>query len=192
MKVVALNGSARLIGNTTNILNEFLDDFDREGIETEQIQLYAYDFAACNDCRTCELRGDGRCADEDDGLNELIDELRAADAVVLASPAYAGGATAVMRLFLERVQLTLTMGDMGLRGKIGGAISVCGHDGGESTYRELCMWMLMNGMNVVGSYPLPVFRALNSPMYEKDGDAMRGIHDLSANMIRELELRQRE
>ena len=32
MKVLALNGSPRPIGNTTNILNDMRDEFEREGV----------------------------------------------------------------------------------------------------------------------------------------------------------------
>lgn len=71
MRVVALNGSPRVVGNTSNIVMEFLDLLNRDGIETEQVQLYGYDLTPCNDCRTCEMRGDGRCNDEYDGFNDL-------------------------------------------------------------------------------------------------------------------------
>lgn len=182
MRVIALNGSPRVVGNTSNIVMEFLDLLNRDGIETEQVQLYGYDLTPCNDCRTCEMRGDGRCNDEYDGFNDLLGRLRAADGVLLASPGYAGAATGVMRLFLERAQLTLAVGDKALRGKVGAAISVSAHDGAESAYGELCRWMLMNEMLVVGSHPLPVFRALNSPQYGEDKGAMKGLECLARNM----------
>ena len=91
MKVIALNGSSRLIGNTSNLLAEFLDELEKEGIETEMVQLYDHEFQPCNDCRSCEMRGDGRCIMEDDDMNDILDRMRAADGVVLAAPAYAGG-----------------------------------------------------------------------------------------------------
>ena len=66
MKVLALNGSPRPIGNTSNILHEVADMFEREGIEVETVYLYEYQFVNCNVCLTCDIRGDGRCIDEDD------------------------------------------------------------------------------------------------------------------------------
>ena len=86
MKIIALNGSPRLVGNTSNILNAMLDEMEKEGIETEQIQLYSMDLTPCNDCRSCEIRGDGRCILEDDELNEIVDKMMEADGVILASP----------------------------------------------------------------------------------------------------------
>jgi len=174
MKVILLNGSPRVIGNTSNILGDLADDLEREGIETEQIQVYAHTFEPCNDCRTCEMRGDGRCADEADGFNEILDKMRAADGVIIASPAYAGSATGVLRVFLERAALCLEKGDRGLRGKLGAVITVSEHDGAESAYMQLVQWMLRCEMIVVGTGHLTVFRALNSPAYEDDYLAMKG------------------
>ena len=179
MKILMINGSPRVIGNTSNILGDLKEDFEREGIEAEEIQLYGYNFMPCNDCRTCEMRGDGRCAaDEADGMNDILDKMRIADGIILASPAYAGSATGVMRLFLERAQLTLEKGDRGLRGKIGAVITVSEHDGAETAYTQLVQWLMRNEMYVVGTGHLTVFRALNSPAYDEDTLAVRGCKNL--------------
>ena len=183
MKVIALNGSSRLIGNTSNLLAEFLDGREKEGIETEMVQLYDHEFQPCNDCRSCEMRGDGRCIMEDDDMNDILDRMRAADGVVLAAPAYAGGVPGAMKIFLERAGLALTMGDRALRGKAGAVLTVSAHDGGENAYNELTYWLIHNELNVVGTYPLPIFRALNSPQYEEDEQAMKGMARLVENMV---------
>ncbi len=187
MKVIALNGSPRLIGNTSNLLAEFLDELGKEGVETEMVQLYDHEFQFCNDCRSCEMRGDGRCIMEDDDMNGILDAMRAADGIVLAAPAYAGGIPSQMKVFLERAGLALTMGDRGLRGKVGAVLTVSAHDGAENAYNELTYWLIHNEINVVGTYPLPIFRALNSPQYEDDEQAMKGMHRLAENMVALLE-----
>lgn len=185
MKVVMINGSPRVIGNTSNILGDMREMFEREGIETEEIQLYAYNLMPCNDCRTCEIRGDGHCAvDEKDGFNEILNRMREADGIILASPAYAGSATGVMRIFLERAALCLEKGDRGLRGKIGGAVTVAEHEGAEEAYMQLVFWMLRCEMLVVGTGHIPAFRALNSPAYDGDELALRGRKNLVDYMSR--------
>ena len=166
MKVLALNGSPRPIGNTSNILHEVTDLFEREGIEVEIVYLYEYQFVNCNVCLTCEIRGDGRCIDEDDGFNDLLDRMRS-----------------MMQTFLERAALVFGKGDHGLKGKVGGAIAVCGHDGASMVYNQMVDWMLMNQMLVSGSYPMPIVRALNSPQYEDDKEGMKGIHSLVEGMV---------
>ena len=186
MKVLALNGSPRPIGNTSNILNEVQDMFEREGVEMEIVHLYEYSFVNCNVCLTCEIRGDGRCADEDDGFNRLLDRMRAADAILLAAPTYARACPSVMQTFLERASLVFTKSDLGLSGKVGGAFAVCAHEGGSLVYDQLVGFMLSNGMLVCGSSPLPVIRALNSPQYEDDKAGMRGVRSLVEGMVSAL------
>ena len=182
MKVIAINGSPRPIGNTSNILHDVQDLFEREGIEMEMICVYDYHFMNCNVCLTCEIRGDGRCQDEDDGLNDILDKLREADAVLIASPTYSNACPSVLQTFLERASLVYEKGDLGLNGKVGGAIAVCGHDGGSIVYNQLVDFLLRNGMSVCGSNPLPIVHALNSPQYEDDKQGMKGVYALVRNM----------
>ena len=182
MKVIAINGSPRPIGNTSNILNEVADQFEREGIEMEMINIYEYRLMNCNVCLTCEIRGDGRCLDEDDGLNDILDRLRKADGILIATPTYANACPSVLQTFLERSALVYEKGDLGLKGKVGGALVVCGHDGASLVYNQCADWMLRNGMYVCGSNPFPIIRALNSPQYEEDVLGMRGVRSLVGNM----------
>ncbi len=182
MKIIAICGSPRPIGNTNNILNEAQDQFEREGIEMEIINIYEYNLMNCNVCLTCEIRGDGRCQDEDDGLNDILDRLRAADGLLIASPTYANACPSVLQTFLERAQLVFEKGDLGLKGKVGGAIAVCGHDGASIVYNQLVDFLLRNGMVVCGSNPLPIVHALNSPQYDDDKKGMKGVHALVENM----------
>jgi multimeric flavodoxin WrbA len=181
MKVIALNGSPRLVGNTSNIINDILDEIEKEGIEVEQIQLYAHEIEACNDCRSCEMRGDSRCIIED-GLNEIVDQLRKADGIILASPCYYGACSGQMKIFLERVGLPLEMGDMGLKRKVGAAVVVNAHDGGSLAYMQMVNWMLRNEMIVVGGNPSPILTALNSPQYVDDRMGMKGVMSMAHEM----------
>ncbi len=184
MKVIALNGSPRPIGNTSNILNEVTDLFEKEGIEAEIVHLYEYRFVNCNVCLTCEIRGDGRCMDEDDGFNELLDKLRQADAILLAAPTYMNACPSVMQTFLERAALVLPKGDRDLAGKVGGAIAVCGHDGASMVYNQMVDFMLRSRMLVSG--PIPIIRALNSPAYEDDTEGMKRVRCLVDDMVSAL------
>lgn len=182
MKIIAMNGSPRPIGNCSNILNEVQDAFEREGIEMEIIHLYEYNFTNCNVCMTCEIRGDGRCMDEDDGLNDLLDLMRGADGLFMIAPTYAGACPSVMQTFLERAALVFEKGDQGLAGKVGGAVAVCAHEGADLVYDQMVRFMLRNRMVVCGSNPMPIIRALNSPQYSDDVAGMRGVDSLVQNM----------
>lgn len=182
MKVLAINGSPRPMGNTSNILNDIQDMFERDGIEMETVHIYEYRLTNCNVCLTCEIRGDGRCYDEDDGLNDILQKMRDADAILLASPTYMNACPSVLQTFMERAMLVFEKGDLGLRGKVGGAIAVCGHDGASMVYNQMVDFLLRNAVMVVGSNPLPIIRALNSPAYEDDREGMKGVRSLVEGM----------
>ncbi|MFT0899456.1 flavodoxin family protein [Candidatus Methanoprimaticola sp. MG2] len=182
MKVLAINGSPRPMGNTSNILNDIQDMFERDGIEMDTVHIYEYRLMNCNVCLTCEIRGDGRCYDEDDGLNDILQKMRDADAILLASPTYMNACPSVLQTFMERAMLVFEKGDLGLRGKVGGAIAVCGHDGASMVYNQMVDFLLRNAVMVVGSNPLPIIRALNSPAYEDDREGMKGVRSLVEGM----------
>lgn len=186
MKVIALNGSPRLVGNTSNALNTVLDEIEKEGIETEYIQIYEDHMNPCNHCSSCEVRSDGRCIAEDDAMNSYLDKMRAADGIILASPTYFGTCTAQLKMFLERAGLCASFGGFPLKGKPGAALVIQGHDGGSMAYSELVNWMLFNQMHVIGSNPVPVITAKNPNDYEKSEREMKALKALGRNMAEVL------
>ncbi|MDY0293744.1 MAG: flavodoxin family protein [Candidatus Methanomethylophilaceae archaeon] len=182
MKVVAINGSPRLIGNTANAVGDLFDELEKEGIETEHVQIYADHLSPCNDCRSCEMRGDGRCIIEDDRLNEIVDMMAEADGIVLASPTYYGSCTGQMKIFLERAGLATETGGLRLRRKVGAALVVQAHEGGSMVYSELVNFMLRNQMVVCGSTPCTILTAKDTPGYLKDEAGMRALRTLGREM----------
>lgn len=186
MKVIALNGSPRLVGNTSNSLNVLLDELNKEGIETEYVQVYEDHMNPCNYCSSCEVRGDGRCIAEDDRMNEYLDRMSQADGIILASPVFFGSCTAQLKMFLERAGYCSIMGGCRLKGKVGAVMTVQSREGGEAVYSELVSWMLANQMVVVGSNPLPIITARDPTDFEKDAAGMKALKCLGKNMAEAL------
>lgn len=180
MKVVALNGSPRLIGNTSTAINIVLDELEKEGIETEHIQLYESSVIPCNDCGSCDIRGDGRCINENDPVNDYIESVLRADAVILASPTYYGSMTAQMKMILERIGLSSATASSGnqLRRKIGSAIVVQGHHGGDMVYSELVNFMLENGMIVCSPSSRTILNGEKPSAIMEDKRGIRSLKDM--------------
>lgn len=183
MRALILNGSARPIGSTGNIVGDIIEELEKGGVETLHVPLYEYHFTPCNSCRTCEMRGDGRCMDEADGTNEILEVMREADLIILAAPGYAGGVPGLMKLFLEKAALVLSKGDRGLRGKYGAVVTVAEHDGADQSYQELMYWVLHNEMLAVGSCPFTSFKT-GYDDYRKDILGMKGLKNLIENILR--------
>ena len=88
MKVVAFNGSPRKDGNTTFLVNHVFRELEKEGVETELVQLSGKKIHGCIACYKCFENKDQRCAVKNDFLNECIEKMIEADGIVLGSPVY--------------------------------------------------------------------------------------------------------
>lgn len=186
MKIVAFNGSPRLLGNTSYALNVVLDELNKDGIETDCIQIYESHMNPCNHCSSCEIRGDGRCIAEDDNMNSYLDKMKIADGVILASPSYYGSCTAQLKIFLERAGFACKFGKNPLKGKIGAALAIQERDGGINVYSELVNWLLGNQVVVVGSTPIAVLTGDDPIGIEKDSKGMKALKQLARNISEQL------
>ena len=92
MKVLMLNGSPRVNGNTAAALEEMCSVFAEEGVETELVQVGNQPVRGCNACGRCKVTG--KCV-FDDVVNALAGKLKEADGFVVASPVYFASANAV-------------------------------------------------------------------------------------------------
>lgn len=103
--IVAIIASYRRGGIVDSAVAEMLRAAREHGAETHVIHLTEEHIEFCRNCRQCtqepgELRG--KCAQEDD-LEVILEEIEAADAVVLASPVNCYNVTAIFRRFMERL-----------------------------------------------------------------------------------------
>ncbi|OPX20007.1 MAG: hypothetical protein BZ151_06260 [Desulfobacca sp. 4484_104] len=104
MQILALNSSPRdnQTSKTELILQKFLAGSRQAGATTETIYLRDHRIEHCRGCFSCWTNSPGRCIQDDDMTNELIDRFLAADLVVLATPLYFGNMNARLKVFLER------------------------------------------------------------------------------------------
>jgi hypothetical protein len=75
MKVIGFNGSPRKDGNTTTLIGYLLREIEKEGIETELVQLSAKTIHGCIACYKCFENQDQRCAVKNDAANEYIEKM---------------------------------------------------------------------------------------------------------------------
>jgi len=163
-KVVLLCGSPRPGGNTAQILGECAKAIEARGVEAEVVSLAGKDIHSCRACYGC--RETGRCS-IDDGLNEIIDELRDARGFIVAAPVYFGTARGDVMSALQRIGLVSRVKDRFLTGKVGGPIAVARRGGHTATVQEMLMFYLINDMIVAGS------TYWNMVFGEKPGEALK-------------------
>ena len=115
MKVLLINGSPKKDGNTAVLLNEMVAVFEKEGIETEILQVGGKDIRGCIACGKC--RQLDHCI-FDDVVVEASKKLAESDGMVIGSPVYYGSANGTLVSFLDRLFYSNTAD---LRMKVGAA-----------------------------------------------------------------------
>ena len=145
MKVLILNGSPRVGGNTTTAIAELEKVFREEGVEVETVQVGALEIRGCIACNKCAETG--KCV-FDDIVNELSPKFEAADGLIAASPVYYAGANATLVACLTRLfystRFNKTM-------KVGASVAVARRGGCSATYDELNKFFGIAGMPIAAS-----------------------------------------
>ncbi len=100
MKIVAVLGSPRAQSNSTTLARAFLQGAAGLGAETKEYFLNRMDFQGCQGCGGCKTTSD-HCLKEDE-LSAALEEVKAADVLVLASPVYFGDVSGQMKCFFDR------------------------------------------------------------------------------------------
>jgi len=102
MKVVGFNGSPRNNGNTFILISHVFRELEKEGIETELMQLSAKEIHGCIACYKCFENKDQQCAVKNDAANEYIEKIIHAQGLILGSPTYFSDVTAEMKALIDR------------------------------------------------------------------------------------------
>jgi multimeric flavodoxin WrbA len=104
-RIVAIVGSYRKDGVVDRAVEAVLEGARAKGAATHTIYLTEQQIEFCANCRMCtQTEGEerGNCA-RTDGLDAILKEIEAADAVVLGSPVNYYNVTAIFRRFMERL-----------------------------------------------------------------------------------------
>ena len=145
LKVLILNGSPRINGNTSLALKEMEQVFHENGVETETVLVGNKDIRGCVACSSCYQTG--KCV-FNDIVNELAPKFEAADGLVVASPVYYASANATLIACLDRLFYS-THFDKTM--KVGASV-VCARRGGcSATFDELNKYFTIANMPIASS-----------------------------------------
>jgi multimeric flavodoxin WrbA len=100
MKIVAVLGSPRPQGNSSTLARAFLQAAGERGAEITEYLLNQMDFKGCQGCMACKTKCE-TCILEDD-LTPVLQAVRDADVLVLASPVYFGDLSGQLKCFFDR------------------------------------------------------------------------------------------
>jgi len=160
MRVVAFNGSARKDGNTAILVRKVFAELEAEGIETELV-----------------------CAGlPDDGVNECIEKMLAADGIIMASPTYYANCTATTQALMERAGYATRKSGNPLARKVGAAVVAVRRGGAIHAFDSMNHWFQINEMIVIGSSYWNMGIGLGKGDVEQDDEGMATMVTLGRSM----------
>lgn len=126
--VLIITASPFKNGNTDLLAEQFKEGAQESGNVVEQVFLRQKKIGYCRACNYCKREDSfGVCAFKDD-MTEIMDKLRKADVIVLATPVYYYNVNAQMKTFIDRTYVDF----MNLKNKEFFFILACADDSKES------------------------------------------------------------
>lgn len=176
MKVLILNGSPRVGGNTSIATREMTQVFEAEGIEVEEVRVGSLEVRGCIACGTCAQKG--ACV-FDDIVNEIAPKFEEADGLVLATPVYYASANGTLVSVLDRLFYS-TGFDKTM--KVGASV-VCARRGGcSATFDELNKYFTISNMPVASSQYWNCVHGREKGEAEMDEEGKQTMRVLARNM----------
>lgn len=176
MKVLMINGSPHVNGNTYVGLHEMEKIFTQEGIETEILHVGNQAVRGCIGCRGCMQKG--RCVFED-LVNETAPKFEACDGLVVGSPVYYASANATLIAFLTRLfystQFDKTM-------KVGASVVAARRGGLSATFDELNKFFTIAGMPVASGQYWNSIHGMAPGEAVQDSEGLQSMRTLARNM----------
>lgn len=176
MKVLFINGSPRLGGNTSIAIDEMVKVFQQDGIDTEVMEIGNLPIRGCIACYSCSKTG--KCV-FDDAVNKAAVKFEEADALVVATPVYYASANGTLVSFLDRLFCSTSF-DKTM--KVGASIAVARRGGCSATFDELNKYFTISGMPVVSSTYWNMVHGFTAEHVEKDLEGLQTMRNLGRNM----------
>ena len=177
MKVVLINGSPHRKGNTFIALSEVAGALEKEGVQTEIIQLGIKAVQGCIACNKCaEL---GHCVFQDTLYNQVREALQEADGIVVGSPVYYAGPNGALCALLDRVFYSCS--EL-LAYKAGASVAVCRRGGASATFDRLNKYFTIQNMPVVSSQYWNSVHGMRPGEATEDAEGLQTMRMLGRNM----------
>lgn len=145
MKVLLINGSPRPKGCIGTAFQILCEEFQKEGIETEVINVGNQDIRGCVACGGCSKKG--QCV-FDDLVNETAPKFEEADGLVIGSPVYYGQPNGNVISFMQRLFYSTPFSKAM---KVGASVVSCRRGGNSASFEQINQFFGISGMPIAPS-----------------------------------------
>ena len=182
MKVVAFNGSPRKEGNTASLIKHVLEELEKEGIETETVQVGGKSIHGCTACTKCFENKDRKCVIDKDIVNDCIEKMFEADGIILASPTYFADLTPELKALMDRTGFVAIANGSIFKRKVGAAVVAVRRAGAVHAFDSINHFFTISQMIIPGSSYWNIGIGLAEGDVEKDEEGVQTMQVLGQNM----------
>ena len=178
-KVLMINGSPRPDGNTFCCLKEIETILQKQGIETEIVQIGRKPVRMCINCGGCHEPDSKGCVFDDDLCSVITEKMATADALIVGTPVYYGQPNGGVLSLMQR--LFFSAGHL-VQNKPAAALAVCRRGGATATLQTMNMMFEMMNMPVVTSQYWNIAYGAGKGEVKLDTEGMQTMRTLATNM----------
>jgi multimeric flavodoxin WrbA len=182
MNVVAVNGSPHQDGNTFLATRTVCEELQKDGIETRIVHVGNKAIRGCMACNQCAKKRNEACSLDGDDVNAVIQEMKAADGIILASPVYFAAIAGTMKSFLDRAFRVAGANNGLFRHKVGASVVADRRAGGVPTYNQLNNYIGYAEMFMPGSNYWNVVFGTAPGEAQHDLEGLQTMRTLGRNM----------
>ena len=176
MKVILINGSPHSDGSTNRALVEVARELNKEGVETEIVQVGHLAIRGCIACGSCYQTG--KCVFED-VVNEVAKKFEEADGLVVGSPVYYASPNGTLISFLDRLFYSTHFNKMM---KVGASVVSCRRGGNTASFDVLNKYFTISNMPIVSSRYWNMVHGNRKEETEQDLEGLLTMRTLGRNM----------
>lgn len=179
MKVLMINGSSNKNGCTFTALSTIAEVLNKEGIETEIVQIGADAIRDCIGCGACRKLKNNECIFKDDIVNEVIKKAETSDGFIFGSPVYYAHPSGRLLSLLDRAFFA---GGSGFKYKPGAAIVSARRAGTTASIDVITKHFTLNNMPVVSSNYWNMVHGNTPDQVRQDLEGIQIMQNLGTNM----------
>ncbi len=176
MKVLLINGSPHPKGCTYTALSVVAEELNKNGIDTEIIQVGAKPIVGCIGCGACTKLGKCRF---DDPVNTAAEKCTYADGVIVGTPVHYAASSGAIKSFMDR--LFYSAGGK-LAYKPGAVVASCRRGGASAALDQMSKYFTINQMPVISSNYWNMVHGNTPSEVLKDKEGVQTMRLLGRNM----------